>query len=180
VCSSGSRNASACGAALRRVAPWKGCGSARRPSRRSRRRLQPAGADPRGTHDGHASPQQRPIQGYVQTSSFLGREFGPEPLLDITTAGIAGPRRDDVSATASSTRATPAAPSSSPPRRPLVGVEVALLLLVRTGAEGERPVVPDSPQRNSVRATVSADGDDPIELGVREQGFDVLPRWCDD
>jgi hypothetical protein len=52
-------------------------------------------------------------------------------------------------------------------------VEVALLLLVRTGAEGERPVVPDSPQRNGLWATVSADGDDPIELGGREQGFDA-------
>src|SRR4029453_9697350 len=43
----------------------------------------------------------------------------------------------------------------------LVGVEVALLLLIRTGAEGESPVTPDSDERNSVRATVSADRDDP-------------------
>jgi hypothetical protein len=48
-------------------------------------------------------------------------------------------------------------------------VEVALLLLLRAGAEGERAVVPDADQRRRVRSPLGAHRTDPVELrGGRE------------
>jgi len=57
-----------------------------------------------------------------------------------------------------------------------VGVEVAVLLLLRAGAERERAGVPDADQRYGVRAPVPPDGDDPVELRPGEETPDVTPR----
>jgi hypothetical protein len=63
--------------------------------------------------------------------------------------------------------------AASGPRDVGVGLEVAMLLLVRPGAEGEGAVVPDADERHRVRSTVRANGHDPVELG-RSSGRCVL------
>src|SRR3954447_16873583 len=57
-----------------------------------------------------------------------------------------------------------------------VAVEVALLLLVWSGAEREGAVQPYAHERYRVRPPVRPDSDDPVELRILEKALDVGPR----